>query len=294
MKPISIALILLLSSGQAVFAQEIATDTPPVLPSDAATPLEVPENPQTLADTTASVPAAQSDTTATTTVQDTFNTQDTADGGALQQTMNPEDLATSTVPLADATTTDTILVEATSTPDATPVDPTPQLDIVVDDVATDAPAEVLQSDIPAPVDTALAITDLTPKPEYTFAMTGKQLATRRLVAKADGTQQVQTVAAAVTPQIDNTTGTMHVSGACSDTYFVVLLFRDQDDYARDPQSYILNRAFPCENQSFSYDVSDLPDSLDDGTYYLLIGQEGEHGAWSPITGLTEVMINHAH
>jgi hypothetical protein len=122
-------------------------------------------------------------------------------------------------------------------------------------------------------------------------MTGKKLATQRTVKTPDGKEHIEAVAAAVTPEIDNTTGTMRIGGACDDTYFVVLLFRNQDDYARDPRSYILNKAFPCENKSFSYDIAELPSSLSNGTYYLLVGSQGERGAWTPITGLTEITIN---
>ncbi len=125
-------------------------------------------------------------------------------------------------------------------------------------------------------------------------MTGKHVAAKRTARDASGKQQTVELTQAVAPQIDNTTGSMQVSGSCSNTYFVILLFKGQDDYARDPKSYILDKAFPCVGGQFSYSISDLPDSLNDGTYYLLVGEEGDKGPWAPITALTEVTINRNH
>lgn len=224
-------------------------------------------------------------------VQDTANTQDTVTADVLQGTEDPVELATTTVAVEQlATTTEEILLPEEIPAESVPLQEDVVLDVVAHDVIPEPePVAKTVPDVPVLI---LSQEDLTPRPEYTFAMTGKRLPTRRVVETPDGKDHEQVVAATITPQIDSA-GTMHLSGACSNTYFVVLLFRNQDDYARDPHSYVINKAFPCENGTFAYQVSDLPDTLS-GTYYLLIGEEGEKGPWAPITGLTEVTINKAY
>lgn len=95
----------------------------------------------------------------------------------------------------------------------------------------------------------------------------------------------------VNSSVDNETGVVNLSGSCSDMYFVVLLYKNESDYREDRGSYILNKAFKCENGNFSYSVSDLPKNLSSGTYYMLIGDQGERGTWTPATQLTEININ---
>lgn len=224
-------------------------------------------------------------------VQDTTNTQDTVLADVLQGTEDPAEFATTTIAIEPfATTTEDIIIPAEEQLEPTPIEEETVLDIVVEDVVAEVPAleVVAEPVVTAP---ALSAEDLAPKPEYTFAMTGKRLATKRVVETSDGKERVEDVATSITPQIDNTTGTMRIAGSCDDAYFVVLLFRNQDDYARDPRSYILNKAFPCENKSFSYAIADLPDALSNGIYYLLVGEQGQTGAWKPITELTEITIN---
>lgn len=292
----------------------------PAVPVDTASaaPDMAPEPEVSATDTPADVvsdPALVSNATTTDTtstpLQDTTNTQDTVDGTALQGAANPEDSATTTVAV-DASTTEAtstpLAVDATSTPESIAVDASTTLDVVAQDVQpSDAapdvpPADTQQQEAPLdqpPADktsepVSIPAADLAPKPEYTFAMTGTHIAAKRTVRDAAGKQQTVDVAQTVTPRIDNATGVMQVSGSCSNTYYVILLFKNQDDYARDPKSYILDKAFPCENGSFTYAISDLPSSLADGTYYLLVGEEGDKGPWAPITGLTEVTINRNH
>lgn len=320
----ALLLVALLASTQSAFAQEAASS----LPIDAAQ-ASVPAADATLsadsaaADTVsirAAAPAADapliaddfatgatSSDASTTPLQDTTNTQDTVDGNALQDASNPETLATTTVAV-DATTTDAtstpVIVDATSTPEGIAVDATPALDVVAQDVQpSDAQPDVPPSDTPQPQDTpapqpepieqAIPVIDLAPKPEYSFALTGKHVATKRIVRDSAGEHAIDNTQQ-ITPTVDNTTGTMRISGACSNTYYVVLVFKNQDDYARDPLSYIVNRAFPCVASSFSYDIDSLPSSLANGTYYLLVGEEGDRGPWAPITQLTEITINRNH
>jgi hypothetical protein len=145
---------------------------------------------------------------------------------------------------------------------------------------------------PVPEPIVLDTEELTPSPDFAFALTGRQIPTKRKVENAEGKViREEAVSAPLSSTVDNANGVMHVSGSCSDAYFVVLLFKNQNDYADDPSSYIVNRAYPCVAGAYSYSISELPFGLKDGTYYLLIGQQGERGAWTPITGLTEISIN---
>lgn len=236
-------------------------------------------------------------------VQDTANTQPAVSGEVLENTSNPE-TATSTgvtsIPLTDigTSTPQSQLVDSaqsTSSDVTMPLDEgTSSLDIVAENVDTSLAPDSAPTN-PAVVQKALAVVpieDVTPKPEYTFALTGKHIPSKRHMKSPDGISDTQqTVTAPLVPKLDNTTGTVQISGQCSDAYFVVLLFKNQDDYANDPRSYIVNRAYPCSGGSFSYSISDLPGTLPDGAYYLLVGQEGERGTWTPITSLTEITIN---
>lgn len=309
----TLSLIFSLSFGQVVLAQEtpmpemptqeVAAPLPaetepapvaPTIPEAGVLPVEpalpVPEEPVSGGDASQAV-ATTEVAAEEVVVQDTTNTQDTVGADVLQGTEDPVELATTTVAIeSPATTTENILIPAEEQPEPVPLETETTLDVVAEDVVAEVPVEEAIVEPLAAVP-ALSEEDLAPKPEYTFAMTGKKLATKRTVKTPDGKEHAEDVAVAVTPEIDNTTGTMRIGGACDDAYFVVLLFRNQDDYARDPRSYILNKAFPCENKSFSYDISDLPSSLSNGTYYLLVGSQGERGAWTPITGLTEITIN---
>lgn len=130
------------------------------------------------------------------------------------------------------------------------------------------------------------------KPDYSFALTGATIPAKRSVENEDGNVVgEETVAAPLTSSVDNTTGVVTVSGQCSDHYYVVLLFKNATDYANDRRSYIVNRAYPCVGNTFSYAISELPKTLQNGNYYLLVGEEGKSGTWKPITELTEITIN---
>ena len=75
---------------------------------------------------------------------------------------------------------------------------------------------------------------------------------------------------------------------------MVLIFKNQTDYEADPRSFIMNRAYPCENGTYSYSIDRLPPTLTNGTYYLMIADQGERGPWTPATGLTEITINRSN
>jgi hypothetical protein len=178
---------------------------------------------------------------------------------------------------------------------------TPLVDSTVT-ASTDVVAQSIDANTPRAVDPttptslplvqSVPIQELAPKPEYAFAITGTTIPTKLQIKDTDGkVVQEQSVLATLTPTVDNTTGEVTVSGLCTNVYYVVLLFKNKTDYADDPSSYLVNRAYPCVNGSYSYAISDLPYNLDNGNYYLMVGQEGKTGTWSPITGLSEITIN---
>ncbi len=294
------------------YAQEVPADLPVaesvsnIVPTESAVPLEpippVVETP--VAESAPAADTASPDLQGTEPVQDTANTQPAVSSDTLENTANPE-MGTSTdivlIPIIDATTTvlfEQVLDDAqgTSAEGALPVaEATSTLDIVAEDIA----AEVKEDEpTPEPLPlvaeevASVALAELTPDPEFTFSLTGKQIPSKRTLISKDGKKiGEQTVTSPLASQVDNTAGVVSVSGQCSDVYFVVLLYRNQNDYADDPSSYIVNRAFPCVNGSYSYAIADLPNNLANGQYYLLVGQQGERGTWAPITSLTEITIN---
>lgn len=266
-----------------------AIDAPADEPVDATPPLEEPSAEAPVPDTS------------TTPLQDTANTQDTVEGDLLQGASNPEELATTTVAVdAQEASSTPLTIEATSTLESVPLDSSTTLDVVAEDVLPadaapePAPEPVPEPEAPLPEPAVIPLADLAPKPEFSFAMTGKRVEAKRVQRDRAGKEQVVDVAQTLTPQIDNATGVMQVSGSCSNTYYVILLFKNQDDYARDPKSYLIDKAFPCVGGTFSYSIDELPANLTDGTYYLLVGEEGEKGPWSAITDLTEVTIQRNH
>jgi hypothetical protein len=128
--------------------------------------------------------------------------------------------------------------------------------------------------------------------EFEFTLTGKQVP----VKKTQATSEVfsagnEVVEVAPTPIVDSETGKMTIAGECNNVWYVVILYKTARDYARDPRSHILNQTYPCEGGQFSYTISELPSTLPRGTYYLLVGEQGDRGGWTPITALTEISIN---
>lgn len=71
-----------------------------------------------------------------------------------------------------------------------------------------------------------------------------------------------------------------ISGTCSDKYYALLVFKENDDYRKDPAKAFFNKAYPCPPAaSFSATV-DLRDfNLPSGRYYLFVADEGERGSW---------------
>lgn len=261
-------------------------------------------------------------------VQDTYNGQAAVSGNALESTTDPQSASSSVstqislihASSSSATSTDgQPLLNTGQSPTLVSTIPTStsSVDIIAQGigsntssstaVATDSsvPSDPAAGDTmdptqtptdaatPAP-ETSLRISavDLKPKPQYAFALTGRTMPALRSIRQTDGvvTQQVSSIET-LTPVVDNVTGEVTVSGQCSAAYFVVLLFKHATDYADDPSSYVVNKAYPCVGGSFTYSISELPYNLPNGNYYLLVGQEGITGSWTPITSLSEIAIN---
>lgn len=304
----ALLMVALLMPAPVVFAQE-ASDTPLETPDTTtlvpqAVPAtqegSVPTDPAPLvvevAQTVVSVETTTEpvDIQATSTkLQDTANTQPAVTSELLEGTVNPEVTTTEdtqSIPVPDAATTtqetpvtpepinEVPLEDATTTLDIVAEDLTPQLE--------EAPAEITTKAVALPQE------DLTPDPEFAFALTGTAIPSKKIVKDKNGRKIAeQAVTGVAQTSIDNQRGVISVSGQCSDVYFVILLYRKQNDYADDPSSYLVNRAYPCVNGRYAYEISELPHNLANGTYYLLVGQEGNTGTWTPITGLTEITIN---
>jgi hypothetical protein len=82
-----------------------------------------------------------------------------------------------------------------------------------------------------------------------------------------------------------------LNGACQKDYFVILVFSRPNDYVEDPSRFIYNKAFPCQNGSYSYELNDLSEDIPEGTYYFMVAEEGLTGPWQPITAIQPVRIS---
>lgn len=81
-----------------------------------------------------------------------------------------------------------------------------------------------------------------------------------------------------------------LTGNCQRAYYTVIIYRNADDYEKNPASFIYNKALPCLNGVYQYIVNDLPPNLKEGTYYFLVAEEDETGPWQPITAIQPVKI----
>lgn len=280
---VSVAVALMVTVPFIAFAQaEIAApeSVVPAIASEAPAPTPEPAPaPEPASNASTQSEGATEQTTET--VQETAtSTQETAGGDVLGDTANPEDGATEseTIPLDTGTTTDAIepeiipIVEAAHdlAPDEIPV--AAQTDLTV------VEAGIKEAELPALTNAEL---NALIEPDFVMQISGKKIPTNRKLGDTES----------VTTSVDPVEGVLTVAGSCSDVYYVVLLYKNQTDYEQDPRSFIVNRAFPCVNGSYTYALADVPVNIQNGTYYLLIGEQGEKGSWRPVTELQEVSIN---
>lgn len=221
----------------------------------------------------------------------------TGDGGQTLPIVG--DTGTSTVGTISSSTSSADVVAQNMDPNATSAPDTSSTSSSSIDSTTILPTtEATSADLsnqqtlPTSQSVSFPIADLAPQPQYSFALTGTSIPATKSVQNSDGTVTQKTVSTeTLSPAVDNTNGTLTVSGACSAAYFVVLLFKNATDYADDPSSYLVNKAYPCTQGTFTYSIAQLPYALPNGNYYLMVGEEGTTGTWTPLTSLSEITIN---
>ncbi|TSC90960.1 MAG: S-layer-like domain-containing protein [Parcubacteria group bacterium Licking1014_17] len=79
-----------------------------------------------------------------------------------------------------------------------------------------------------------------------------------------------------------------ISGSCVKPYYVVILYKKESDYTKNPSAAVLNSAYPCEKGKFEYTTQN-PNDIPSGSYYLLVAEQGE-GPWEPISQIQQVDI----
>lgn len=231
----------------------------------------------------------------------TEDAQDTIGGDTLVDTGNPSD-----IPIVDSDTSP--IGESDGPLDATDLP-------IVDDTATTTdsviplpdettvPDQEAVAEVPLEEDIAIIpAVELRPKNLYKFGIGAARIGTHRGLSwqadpgqrgkfgKLAGKQLGETITTAPQVRIDATEEVPVVRGSCSDAYFVILLYKNQDDYDVSPSSYILNKAYACVNGRYTFKISELPATLASGTYYLLVGSQGETGTWAPASSLVPITL----
>lgn len=210
-------------------------------------------------------------------LQDTINTQESSNSDLLV-TSEAADTVVSVVVPPVVESEDIVLPETS-----------PNNEPAISETQT-TPNENTQNTTP---NTSISIESFTPVPVRQFSLTSRSVKTKKITKNVDKDtiNESTGLTTSINPIVDKAKGTISLSGSCTSTYFVVLLFKNETDYIDKPSSAIINKAFNCVNGNFSYTIDELPKSLKNGTYYLLIGQQGDIGTWTPISDLTEVVIN---
>lgn len=80
-----------------------------------------------------------------------------------------------------------------------------------------------------------------------------------------------------------------ISGQCREKYFVVLAYREKDDYDQSPNSYVYNSAFPCEGGIINHKITEFP-NVEAGEYHLLVGEQGNRAGWVPVSDITKINL----
>lgn len=289
MKKIKITLIVLLtviqlSSLGNVIAQEV--------PIENSTPV--------IEESTDAIPVVDDLVTSTIITDQGVDLQTSSDIPPIQDTFNSQDGSGADVLITDA---------EVAPPEDIPADnyiTTTPSDVLIDDTETVAPAtETIEEEAPLIEEPIMNIeepnityrqtiqlVELKPKSIYTFSFTQNRIKTEKVSTNInkDDFLKSKSVDNTINPVVDSETGGMSFGGICNTKYFVVLLYKNESDYINNSNSYIINKAFECVGGRFSYTIDQLPNNLSDGKYYLLIGQQGDTGSWTPISSLTEIVI----
>lgn len=221
--------------------------------------------------------------------QITETTQE-SDATVVEDTFDPHDTSVSTS--TEATTLDTPSSSGSSVE---------MVDVVVEPIeqAEEAPRVVTITEIMSAEEDVLvnknvtAVENTEPEPEFSFSVSSKSIATKKNPKwREEAGESVASGVVSSVPSVeaDNTEGTLDISGQCTDKYFVILLYKNPEDYDTSPSSYIYNKAFDCVAGKYTYSLDQLPESLGDGLYYLLIGGQGDTGSWYPTSALVPINI----
>lgn len=85
---------------------------------------------------------------------------------------------------------------------------------------------------------------------------------------------------------------LRVGGDCDQPYYVLLTYRSIKDFEEKPRSFVSNYAGECKGDSFTGRLNHLPIDTPEGTYFLLVAEQGEEGSWTPVTSLLPIEIGH--
>lgn len=134
------------------------------------------------------------------------------------------------------------------------------------------------------------------KPEFHFDIGGDIPVTAKIMPWVRSNEQQENKKEAA-PKISTltpnpTSNAFTLSGACAKPYFVVLVFANKDDYTTDPSRAVINRAGACTGGSFSFVLksSDFSSNLADGTYYVIVGEQGMRESWQPTGAMFPIVI----
>lgn len=238
----------------------------------------------------------------TTASQDAGNPQTTIYSSALVETFDPSaatssgesllDVASST-PLSDSENPVAVDSHALEEPDNPPAETGGRPTLDTAPPAVSQPPAVNELGVVA----SLSLEELEPKKEFVLGVVGTSIAAKQKpswqkndLEEKNKTKESLKVVDNV-PQITTNpdTGTITISGVCASPYYAIMVYRRADDYDKDPASYVINRSYPCELGAYSYTLTDIPPSLQTGTYYLLIAEQ-DKGAWRPTSAVIPITI----
>lgn len=264
-------------------SETVATDQSVIVPAPA---------PQDTVPASTLTPAEQPDVTN----ENSPDTQSTISADTLIQTQDPNlvpaDSGAPSEILDPVDSTGGVIIENATSTNATNTTP-----IIQDTNQNDNPPDDTVIDVPPPVEPVADIPteDIAPKKTFTFVIGKKALATEKDQAwktrdtnKSKNSQKITEVPSV---SVDPSLEVPVVSGLCSNKYFVILLYANETDYSNHPSASILNNAYPCVNGHYSYTMSDVPHAIPNGTYYLMVGEMGDTGSWTPITSQLPIDIS---
>lgn len=84
---------------------------------------------------------------------------------------------------------------------------------------------------------------------------------------------------------DSETGNIIISGTCLKDYYVILVFRGENDYATSPRSALFNSAYACKRGAYKYEMTPGSLNLKTGSYFMLVAEQDDGEPWVPISAL---------